>query len=143
MSSSDNKHQPFRTFWLANWMLLRASLQYNAQSFGLVAALGTAIFIPLVLSIAIPTYAYSAQVRIFNDQLQAQFNQTNRSPLTLLFRHLRGSKATPWSSIQSADQLMREYAIDYLGIPMRQSTAHLRTTPLSVLYSAVSMERRI
>ncbi len=134
MSSSDNKHQPFRTFWLANWMLLRASLQYNAQSFGLVAALGTAIFIPLVLSIAIPTYAYSAQVRIFNDQLQAQFNQTNRSPLTLLFRHLRGSKTTPWSSIQSADQLMREYAIDYLGIPMRQFTAHLRTTPLSVLY---------
>lgn len=134
MSSSDNKQQPFRTFWLANWMLLRASLQNNYQSFGLVAALGTAILIPLVLSIVIPTYAYSAQVRIFNDRLQEQFNQTNRSPLTLLFRHLRGSTATPWSSLSGADQLMRNYALDYLGIPMRQFTAHLRTTPLNVLY---------
>jgi len=115
-------------------MLLKASFQGNYQTLGLVATLGTAILIPLMLSIIIPTYTFSSQVRIFNDKLQEQFNQTNRSPLTLLFRHLRGSVATPWQTIQGADELMRTYTSDYLGIPMQQVTSHLRTTPLTVLY---------
>lgn len=134
MSLSDNNQQPFRSFLRANWMLLKASFKGNFHTLGLVVTLGTAILVPLMLSIIIPAYTFSAQVRIFNDKLAEQFNQTNRSPLTLLFRHLRGSTATPWKTIQGADELMRTYASDYLNIPMKQVTSHLRTTPLTLLY---------
>ena len=119
--------------WQAAQLLLTATWRRTIQAPAATVALLIALTLPLTLGLLVPSYADAAGLRILNDQLASQARQTQRPAMSLLFRHVRGSKATPWRTILAADSLVSQNAAQFLGIPIQRITRHIRTIPLQIM----------
>ena len=119
--------------WHAVRLLLTATWRRTIHAPAATVALLIALTLPLTLGLLVPSYADAAGLRILNDQLASQARQTQRPAMSLLFRHVRGSKATPWRTILAADNLVAQNAAQFLGIPLQRITRHIRTIPLQIM----------
>ena len=119
--------------WHAVRLLLTATWRRTIQAPAAMLALLVALTLPLTLGLLVPSYADAAGLRILNDQLASQARQTQRPAMSLLFRHVRGSKATPWRTILAADNLVAQNAPQFLGIPIQRVTRHIRTIPFQIM----------
>lgn len=122
--------------WHAVRLLLTATWRRTTQAPAATVALLLALTLPLTLGLLVPSYADAAGLRILNDQLASQARQTQRPALSLLFRHVRGSSATPWRTILAADNLVAQNATQFLALPMQRITRHIRTVPFQIMLIA-------
>lgn len=121
------------TRWHALRLLLTATWRRTIQAPAATIALLVALALPLTLGLLVPSYADAAGLRILNDQLTNQTRQTQRPAMSLLFRHVRSNKATPWRTILAADNLIAQNAPQFIGIPLQRLTRHIRTIPLQMM----------
>ncbi|MCX6016850.1 MAG: ABC transporter permease [Chloroflexales bacterium] len=119
--------------WHAVRLLLTATWRRTLIAPAATIALIVALLFPLTLGLLVPSYADAAGLRILNEQLAKQARQTQRPAMSLLFRHVRGNKATPWKTIFAADNLVAQNAAQFLAIPLQRITRHIRTVPLQIM----------
>ncbi len=121
-------------FLLTILSVLTTALKRLRANLGLALCALVALLAAVALSVSIPVYAEAANLRLLQDRIAKQEQQTNRSPFALLFRYI-GSQKGPleWERIKAADDYICGRAVPRLGLPSRAWAAHVRTDQLQLL----------
>lgn len=96
-----------------------------------------AVLVAVALTISVPVYAEAAQVRLLQNELERQEQQTGRSPFALLFRYVAAwNGPVTWERAQLVDSYLQGPGLDFLGLPVEGLGRHARTPDMQLVLPA-------
>src|SRR5262245_14376214 len=112
--------------------VLTTALKRLRANLGLALCALIALLAAVALSVSIPIYADGASLRLLQEKLAHQEQQTQRSTFALLFRYYVGGakQALEWERVKAADDFISDRGLARLNLPIHGLARHARTGEL-------------